>query len=108
MMMTLRLFPLKRFHIEASTAWYLSDLGELRGKQELYNVVADRRPVFRDLLLGRIVVREMMRLQAEGAVESLAFVVMPDHLHWLMLLQGDLELSEVMRRLKGRSARLLA
>lgn len=71
-------------------------------------VVAGRRPVFRDLWLGRILVREMKRLQEEGAVESLAFVVMPDHLHWLMVLQGDLELSEVMRRLKGRSARFLA
>ena len=71
-------------------------------------VVAGRRPVFRDLWLGRIVVREIMRLEAEGATESLAFVVMPDHLHWLMVLHSGLELSEVMRRLKGRSARLLA
>lgn len=64
--------------------------------------------MFRDLWLGRIVVREMMRLEVEGAAKSLAFVVMPDHLHWLMVLHGGLELSEVMRRLKGRSARLLA
>ena len=71
-------------------------------------VVAGRRPVFRDLRLGRIVVREMMRLKAEGAVESFAFVVMPDHLHWLMVLHGDLALPEVMQRLKGRSARILA
>jgi putative transposase len=71
-------------------------------------VVAERRPVFRNLWLGRILVREMMRLQEEGAVESLAFVVMPDHLHWLIVLQSGWELSEVMQRLKGRSARLLA
>jgi len=71
-------------------------------------VVADRRPVFQDLWLGRILVREMMRLRDERAVESLAFVVMPDHLHWLMILQSGWELSEVMRRLKGRSARILA
>ncbi len=71
-------------------------------------VVVGRQPVFRDLWLGRVVVRGMMRLQAEGAVESLAFVVMPDHLHWLIVLHGDLELSEVMRYLKGRSARIPA
>jgi REP element-mobilizing transposase RayT len=71
-------------------------------------VVADRRAVFRDFWLGRMVVREMMRLQDEGAVESLAFVIMPDHLHWLIVLQNGWVLSEVMRRLKGRSARLLA
>lgn len=71
-------------------------------------VVAGRQPVFDDLWLGRVVVREMMRLEAEGLVRSLAFVIMPDHLHWLMTLRGDGGLSEVMRRLKGRSARLLA
>ena len=71
-------------------------------------VVAERRPVFRNPWLGRILVREMMRLQEEGAVESLAFVVMPDHLHWLIVLQSGWELSEVMQRLKGRSSRLLA
>ncbi len=71
-------------------------------------VVADRRPVFRDLWLGRILVGQMMRLQDEGAVDSLAFVIMPDHLHWLMILQAGSELSEAIRRLKGRSARILA
>lgn len=42
-MTTLRLFPLNRFHIEASTAWYLNDLGELRGKQELYTQQSPQR-----------------------------------------------------------------
>ena len=71
-------------------------------------VVADRRPVFRDLRLGRILVREMMRLEDERAVASLAFVVMPDHLHWLFTLRDRIPLSEVIGRLKGRSSRLLA
>ena len=34
-MTTLRRFSLGGLSIEASTAWYLSDLGELRGKQAL-------------------------------------------------------------------------
>jgi Fic family protein len=36
MISTLRLFSLNHFAIETSTAWYLSDLGEFRGKQALY------------------------------------------------------------------------
>jgi putative transposase len=36
----------------------------------------------------------------------LGFVVMPDHLHWLLLLRRG-ELSDVVRRLKGRSARFI-
>ncbi|MFZ0788939.1 MAG: Fic family protein [Chromatiaceae bacterium] len=43
MMTTLRLFALNRLSIEAGTAWYLSDLGELRGKQELYTQQSPQR-----------------------------------------------------------------
>lgn len=34
-MMTLRLFAEKFESVPASTSWYLADLGEARGKQEL-------------------------------------------------------------------------
>jgi len=37
-------------------------------------------------------------------VVSLAWVIMPDHLHWLLRL-GDADLAGLMKRLKGRSAR---
>jgi putative transposase len=70
-------------------------------------VVEGRRPIFGDVALGRILVTEMRRLEAEEAVLSLAFVVMPDHLHWLFVLGEHRDLSDVMRRLKGRSARRL-
>jgi Fic family protein len=43
MLTTLRLFSLGRFTIEASTAWYLSDLGEFRGKQALYTQQSPQR-----------------------------------------------------------------
>ncbi|WP_295584174.1 Fic family protein [uncultured Lamprocystis sp.] len=43
MMTTLRLFALNRLSLEASTAWYLNDLGELRGKQELYTQQSPQR-----------------------------------------------------------------
>lgn len=35
-MTTLRLLTADRLSIPPATAWYLNDLGELRGKQELY------------------------------------------------------------------------
>ena len=43
MISTLRLFSLNRFPMEASTAWYLNDLGEYRGKQELYTQQSPQR-----------------------------------------------------------------
>ena len=56
-------------------------------------------------MLGRILIGEMKALHQCNMVDSLAFVIMPDHLHWLFQLQGNLGLSEIVRRLKGRSAR---
>ena len=67
-------------------------------------VTADREPIFRCFDLGRIVVKEMRGLHAEGYVTSLAYVVMPDHLHWLFQLGTKASLSKLMKRLKGRSA----
>ena len=62
-----------------------------------------RRPLFRDIAIGRLLVREMRCLVEESAVDSLAWVVMPDHFHWLFGLKaGTLHAS--MRRLKSRSA----
>jgi len=40
---TLRLFTLKDFSIPASTSWYLADLGEFRGKQELFTQQSPQR-----------------------------------------------------------------
>lgn len=40
---TLRLFATKRLGIEPAAAWYLNDLGELRGKQELYTRQSPQR-----------------------------------------------------------------
>ena len=37
--------------------------------------------------------------------DNLAYVVMPDHIHWLIQLRATTSLNEIVRRLKGRSAR---
>ena len=42
-MKTLRLFSAKDVSVPASTSWYLSDLGEFRGKQELYTRQSPQR-----------------------------------------------------------------
>jgi len=46
----------------------------------------------------------MRRLAEAGYVDSLAWVLMPDHLHWLFSLNEKHSLSAVIRLLKGRSA----
>ncbi|WP_252730586.1 REP-associated tyrosine transposase [Pseudomonas fluorescens] len=65
-------------------------------------VVYQRRPVFADLYLGRLLVAELKRAHDLELVNSLAWVIMPDHLHWLFELRGA-TLPEVMKRVKSRS-----
>jgi len=66
-------------------------------------VTQNRKPYFASLDNGRKVVQQLMALQTEGRAETLCYVVMPDHLHWLMVLHEG-KLSEAVQLLKGRSA----
>jgi REP element-mobilizing transposase RayT len=68
-------------------------------------VVSERRPVFRDWRAGRRLVQVMRDLDRRDLCESLAWVIMPDHLHWLFQLGEKETLPSLIRRLKGASAR---
>lgn len=61
--------------------------------------------LFKDWPTARIVIHAMRNQVEAHRVESLAFVVMPDHLHWLIVLQGNTTLAALMRSVKGRSSR---
>src|SRR4029077_6914462 len=56
-----------------------------------------------DFHIGRAVVVEMRRLNDHGVVNSLAWVLMPDHLHWLFQLGERQDLGTAMKTLKARS-----
>lgn len=61
-----------------------------------------RKPWFSDWILGRIVVASMRLADESNELESLAFVIMPDHVHWLVSL-GKGSLADVMRNTKSHS-----
>ncbi|MFJ2686639.1 REP-associated tyrosine transposase [Pseudomonas sp. NPDC087342] len=63
-----------------------------------------REPVFKDLFLGRLVVEQFRAAQNQGCANSLAWVVMPDHIHWLIELQRG-SLSGLMQRTKSLSTK---
>lgn len=67
-------------------------------------VTRDRARLFTNLHLGRIVVRELHRPAMAACATTLAYVVMPDHLHWLLQLRSGNNLSEVVWAVKGRSS----
>ena len=64
----------------------------------------NRYPYFSDLQLGRLVVHALRYQHETGHVKSLAFVVMPDHLHWLVQLNESTNLSKLMASVKSWSA----
>jgi len=73
----------------------------------LVTTVTDaRQPIFTDWSLGRLLVHAMKTEHDRGEVSSLAWVVMPDHLHWLFELRSG-ELSEVVCRVKSRSTMVI-
>lgn len=67
-------------------------------------VTQQRIPWFRDLQKARRVVICLREAQQRGLAETLAYVLMPDHLHWLMSLGGVDDLAGVVSGVKSTSA----
>ncbi|MDQ3618455.1 MAG: transposase [Pseudomonadota bacterium] len=82
-----------------------------RGRHSLvgayYTVTAvarDRQPFLTGALPARALSDELRISADEGATEPIAWVIMPDHIHWLFRLrQGSL--GSCVQRFKSRSAR---
>lgn len=68
------------------------------------SVTTGRHPVFAELAAARVLVRALRREQELERASTLAFVVMPDHLHWLLELGERRSLSVVVRAVKAVTA----
>ncbi|BCX66372.1 MULTISPECIES: REP-associated tyrosine transposase [Pseudomonas] len=65
-------------------------------------VVHQRQPIFNDWKVGRLLVAELKRAHEHGWVNSIAWVIMPDHFHWLVQLE-QCTLARLMQSIKSRS-----
>jgi REP element-mobilizing transposase RayT len=65
-------------------------------------VVHQRRRLFADWRLGRLLVEELRRAHEQKWVNSMAWVIMPDHFHWLIQLERY-TLAQLMQAIKSRS-----
>jgi putative transposase len=63
-----------------------------------------RMPVFAVREFAAIVIEEIAHSDRSGASQTLAFVVMPDHVHWVMALGARHRLERAVGQLKGRAA----
>lgn len=81
--------------------------GRFSQRERIYLVTTithDRLPRFSDLDPARAVIHALRREATAGTCRTLAWVLMPDHLHWLFVLRDD-ELSRLVGRLKQSAAR---
>jgi len=61
--------------------------------------------LFEDYECARLVIGQLRALHDAGSVRSLAFIVMPDHVHWLFELGDRKTLGDVLKQFKATSAR---
>jgi len=66
-------------------------------------VTRDRQPVLRDWHAARACARVLHDAPGDTPISPLAWVIMPDHVHWLFVLEAG-ALSSTVRRFKSRSA----
>ncbi|MFZ5513984.1 MAG: REP-associated tyrosine transposase [Pseudomonadota bacterium] len=71
-------------------------------------VTAQRLRVFQDMTQARTLVQVLRSAASVGDAQTLAYVLMPDHLHWLMQLGERRSLSAVVGTIKSISARRIA
>jgi putative transposase len=69
-------------------------------------VTQNREPLLANWQTGRLLVRQFQLADTDNLAESMAWVVMPDHFHWLVELR-DCTLPALMLATKSRSARAI-
>ncbi len=62
-----------------------------------------RRRLFESAAAAACVIEQFRYIEKKGLVRSFAWVVMPDHVHWMFPLQAS-ALADIARRLKSSSA----
>ena len=70
-------------------------------------VTTQRTPVFADLSAARRLIQVLREEERLQRATTWAFVVMPDHLHWLMQLGDSVSLSACVQSVKSMTSRHL-
>ena len=78
-----------------------------KGAIREHSFAAEAAPTMADLAFknARVVVRALRHVEQRGMAQTLAYVLMPDHLHWLLTLDDANKLSTAVGRMKGATAR---
>lgn len=81
--------------------------GRVSIPRQIYLVTAathQRQPLFNNFNYARFVIESLRYVEHARQLQSLCFVIMPDHLHWLLSLGNASDLSQVVADVKRRSS----
>ncbi|MFO6425484.1 REP-associated tyrosine transposase [Motilimonas sp. KMU-193] len=81
--------------------------GRFSSPNQIYSLTAVthlRQPFFNDLHAARILINILKQSDLDNQSKTLAFVVMPDHFHWLVQLTYAVSLSQLVKTVKQKTA----
>ncbi|HPX88167.1 MAG TPA: transposase [Methylophilaceae bacterium] len=84
--------------------------GRVSLPNQIYHIATstnNRTPIFNDIAAARALIQTLQKSDALNFTHTLAFVVMPDHLHWLMQLNSGATLAGVIKNIKSQSAKAI-
>jgi putative transposase len=82
--------------------------GRYSSDNQIYHITTttlSRVPVFKDFYAARMLVNILKTSDELNNTSTLAFVVMPDHIHWLFQLNQKQSLSKLIQGIKSISSR---
>ena len=75
---------------------------------QIYHVITNtknRQPIFKNHAFARALIQQLMAQQPHAS--TLAFVVMPNHLHWLLQINQLQTLSTIVKNTKAKTAQAI-
>jgi putative transposase len=84
--------------------------GRVSLPNQIYHITTatlNRNTTFNDLVSARMLINTIRQSDTLNFTNTLAFVVMPNHLHWLMQLNGGVTLQRVVKNIKSQSAKAI-
>ena len=80
--------------------------GRYSQQNQIYHITfttVERTPVFQDFAKARKLVNILKQSDCSEKTSTLAFVIMPDHIHWLMQLVGNQSLANTVKTIKSKA-----
>ncbi|MDO9205392.1 transposase [Methylotenera sp.] len=77
---------------------------------QIYHITTttkNRAPIFSDFSSARKLISTIRKSDDLNFTKTLAFVIMPDHMHWLIQLDNNATLQRIIRSMKSQSAKVI-